>query len=119
MNTILIGTPKIINSFGIKEKKIVNAPWELSIEIYNDKKIGKNNNVIIFNADQNLVKTRVGLKWIYNKFPNINDIINIAEIVPINEMILKTFLGWHRFVFLILKVKQRAIVQIIYGFNLI
>lgn len=89
MNTILIGTPKIINSLGIKEKKIVHAPGELSIEIYNDKKIGKNNNVIIFNADQNLVKTRVGLKWIYNKFPNINDIINIAEIVPINEMILK------------------------------
>ena len=89
MNTILMGTPKIINSLEMTQKKIVTAPGELSIEIYNDKKIGKNNNVIIFNADQNLVKTRVGLKWIYNKFPNINDIINIAEIVPINEMILK------------------------------
>ncbi len=89
MNTILISSTEIIDSLEIKYKKLVPAPGELKIEIYPKEKRGKKNNIIIIHANHDLVKTKVGLRWINSKFPKINEIINIGKVIPVNQMILK------------------------------
>ena len=87
MNELLIGNKKLINSLGIKTKKNIYAPGNLIFESFYNNVL--NNYGTIFQLKNDLVHTKVGLKWALNKFPKLNKIIYIGEVVPVNTLILK------------------------------